>query len=128
MAELTLAVRRGDEAQWVLGTASRREARVCAAREISAPGWTLRVVAATVRPISRAQCAASGHPAEHCVCWCRGEDWYQLCEPVDPGACVAWRIEPRAAVRRWRALRGLRARIGRARRGPGGYVDELRAL
>lgn len=116
MPEPTLAVRRGDNAQWVLGTASRREARTCAAREISAPRWTLRVVAATVRPISRAQCAANDHPAEHCVCWCRGEDWYQLCTPVDPDARVAWRIEPRPAARGWRALRELPARISRGQR------------
>jgi len=116
MTELTLAVRRGDDAQWVLGTASRRKARACAAHATSAPGWTLCAVATAVRPISRAECAANDHPAEQCMCWRRGEDWYQRCTLAEPGALIAWRVQPRAAVRRWRALRQLPGRLpGRPR-------------
>lgn len=113
MTELTLAVRRGDDAQWVLGAASRREARACAARATSALRWTLSVVQTAVRPISRVECAANDHPAEQCMCWRRGEDWYQRCTPTDPGALVAWRVQPRASVRRWRALKQLPARLPR---------------
>ncbi|MCA1701116.1 MAG: hypothetical protein LC790_20335, partial [Actinobacteria bacterium] len=67
--------------------------------------------AAALLPVTRAQCAASSHPAERCVCWRPGEDWYDRCAPGAPGSVAAWRVEPRAAVRCWRALQNLAARV-----------------
>ena len=118
MAEVTLAVRcDDDEAHWVLGTTSRREARACVARERGTRRWTVRAVPGAVQSISGAECAAANHPPERCMCWRRREDWYQRCAPTDPGARVAWRIEPSAAVRCWRALRALSSRVtGRGQR------------
>lgn len=106
-----------DGTQWVIGGCSRREARARAAAACAAPGWTLCLTPAALRPM-REQCAAAGHPAEQCVCWRHGEDWYQRCAAGTPGAIAAWRIDRRARNACWRALRTLtarRARHGRAR-------------
>ena len=108
MVEVTLAVRReDDDARWVLGTTSRREARGCVARERGTRRWTMRAVPSTVQSISGAECAAADHPPERCMCWRRHEDWYQRCAPTDPGARLAWWVEPSAVIRYWRALRSL---------------------
>jgi hypothetical protein len=100
MAEITqLAAGRSNDVRWVLATCARRDARARVAHDSATRGWTLRVAAAAFRPLTRSQCAASGQPAERCVCWRAGEDWYDRCAPEDPDAVAAWRVEPRAAVR-----------------------------
>lgn len=81
------------EACWVIG-GSRRQAR--AAAGCVAAGWTLTVTAHAVRSL-RAWCAAAGHPPDRCVCWRRGEDWYEPCAVGTPGAITAWRVDRRRA-------------------------------